>query len=79
MQITFTYRETRLHRVNPGVKLVLSLLLFVLVVFTHNLNTMMYLTVGALVPLFFIQASRCAVCCCMLRRSCSSLSPLRRG
>jgi energy-coupling factor transport system permease protein len=52
MQITFTYRETWLHRVNPGVKLVLSLLLFVLVVFTHNLNTMMYLTAGALVPLF---------------------------
>ncbi|MCY9663203.1 energy-coupling factor transporter transmembrane component T [Paenibacillus chondroitinus] len=52
MQITFKYRETWLHRVNPGVKLVLSLLLFVLVVFTHNLNTMMYLTAGALVPLF---------------------------
>ncbi|MBP1964791.1 energy-coupling factor transporter transmembrane component T family protein [Paenibacillus aceris] len=52
MQITFTYRETWLHRVNPGVKLVLSLLLFVLVVFTHNLNTMMYLTAGTLVPLF---------------------------
>ncbi|NOV01831.1 energy-coupling factor transporter transmembrane component T family protein [Paenibacillus planticolens] len=51
MQITFTYRETWLHRVNPGVKLVLSLLLFVLVVFTHNLNTMMYLTAGVLVPL----------------------------
>lgn len=51
MQITFTYRETWLHRVNPGVKLVLSLLLFVLVVFTHNLNTMLYLTVGALLPL----------------------------
>ncbi|MDQ0902687.1 MULTISPECIES: energy-coupling factor transporter transmembrane protein EcfT [unclassified Paenibacillus] len=52
MQITFTYRETWLHRVNPGVKLILSILLFIVVVFTHNLNAMMYLTLGALVPLF---------------------------
>ncbi|MDR6882909.1 energy-coupling factor transporter transmembrane component T [Bacillus sp. 3255] len=51
MHITFTFRETWLHRVNPGVKLVLSLLLFILVVFTHNLNTMVYLTAGTLLPL----------------------------
>ncbi|UKS26337.1 energy-coupling factor transporter transmembrane protein EcfT [Paenibacillus sp. HWE-109] len=51
MQLTFAYRETWLHRVNPGVKLVLSILLFIVVVFTHNLNTMMYLTLGALLPL----------------------------
>ncbi|MGO4273739.1 energy-coupling factor transporter transmembrane protein EcfT, partial [Paenibacillus sp. TAF58] len=52
MQITFAYRETWLHRVNPGVKLILSILLFIVVVFTHNLNAMMYLTLGALIPLF---------------------------
>ncbi|SDO72820.1 energy-coupling factor transport system permease protein [Paenibacillus sp. yr247] len=58
MQITFAFRETWLHRVNPGVKLVLSILLFVVVVFTHNLNTMMYLTLGALLPLFLFSGHR---------------------
>ncbi|TXK76108.1 energy-coupling factor transporter transmembrane protein EcfT [Paenibacillus sp. N3.4] len=51
MQVVFAYRETWLHRVNPVVKLVLSVLLFILVVFTHDINTMLYLTVGALLPL----------------------------
>ncbi|MEC0227110.1 energy-coupling factor transporter transmembrane component T family protein [Paenibacillus alba] len=54
MQISFVFRETWLHRVNPGVKLVLSILMFIVVVFTHNLNTMMYLTLGALLPLAFL-------------------------
>ncbi|OCT15861.1 ABC transporter permease [Paenibacillus pectinilyticus] len=51
MQITFSFRETWLHRVNPGVKLIVALLLFIVVVFTHNLNTMLFLTLGALLPL----------------------------
>jgi energy-coupling factor transport system permease protein len=51
MQVTFSFRETWLHRVNPGVKLILSILLFIVVVFTHNLNTMLFLTIGALLPL----------------------------
>ncbi|MEW9701127.1 energy-coupling factor transporter transmembrane protein EcfT [Paenibacillus sp. SI8] len=51
MQMTFTYRETWLHRVNPGVKLLLSIVMFIVVVLTHNLNTMIYLTVGALLLL----------------------------
>ena len=51
MQLTFSFRETWLHRVNPGVKLILSILLFIVVVFTHNLNIMLILTIGALLPL----------------------------
>ncbi|KRF04436.1 ABC transporter permease [Paenibacillus sp. Soil766] len=51
MQITFSFRETWLHRVNPGVKLVLAIGLFIVVVFTHNLNMMLFLTLGALLPL----------------------------
>jgi energy-coupling factor transport system permease protein len=51
MQITFSFCETWLHRVNPGVKLILSIMLFIVVVFTHNLNTMLFLTIGALLPL----------------------------
>lgn len=51
MQINFSFRETWLHRVNPGVKLILSIGLFIVVVFTYNLNTMLFLTLGALLPL----------------------------
>ncbi|WNR44902.1 energy-coupling factor transporter transmembrane component T family protein [Paenibacillus roseipurpureus] len=51
MQLTFPYRETWVHRVNPGVKLILAIALFIVVVFTHHLMTMLILTVGALLPL----------------------------
>ncbi|NEW07952.1 energy-coupling factor transporter transmembrane protein EcfT [Paenibacillus sp. SYP-B3998] len=51
MQVTFMYRETWLHRVNPSVKLILSIALFIVVVLIHNLNTMIYLTTGSLIPL----------------------------
>lgn len=51
MQLTFSFRETWLHRVNPGVKLILSILLFIVVVFIHNLNMMLILTIGTLLPL----------------------------
>ncbi|HEY1213413.1 MAG TPA: energy-coupling factor transporter transmembrane component T, partial [Bryobacteraceae bacterium] len=51
MQLTFAYRETWLHRVNPGVKLILAIVMFIVVVLTHNLNTMIYLTIGTLLPL----------------------------
>ncbi|RTE08440.1 energy-coupling factor transporter transmembrane component T family protein [Paenibacillus whitsoniae] len=51
MQLTFPQRETWLHRVNPGVKLVTAVMLFIVVVFTHNLSTMLYVTLGSLLPL----------------------------
>ncbi|MDR6554244.1 energy-coupling factor transporter transmembrane component T [Paenibacillus qinlingensis] len=51
MQITFSFRETWLHRVNPGVKLILSIALFIVVIFTHNINMMLFLTIGAILPL----------------------------
>jgi energy-coupling factor transport system permease protein len=52
MQVTFPHRETWLHRVNPGIKLLVSIALFVIIVFTHNLNVMINLTIGAMLPLF---------------------------
>lgn len=51
MQLTFTYRETWLHRVNPGIKLIASIALFAVVVLTHNVNVMIYLTLGTMLPL----------------------------
>ncbi|MCM3749417.1 energy-coupling factor transporter transmembrane protein EcfT [Paenibacillus pasadenensis] len=53
MNLTFPHRQTWLHRVNPAHKLMVSALLFVLVLFTHNLNVMILLTAAALLPLLF--------------------------
>ncbi|MCL6459583.1 MAG: energy-coupling factor transporter transmembrane protein EcfT [Gorillibacterium sp.] len=51
MPLTFPHRETWLHRVNPGIKLLMSVILFIVVVLTHNLNVMINLTIVAILPL----------------------------
>jgi energy-coupling factor transport system permease protein len=40
MQLSFLHRETWLHAVNPGLKMIFLTLLFVLVILVHNLNVM---------------------------------------
>ncbi|UJF32993.1 energy-coupling factor transporter transmembrane component T family protein [Paenibacillus hexagrammi] len=54
MQLSFAFRETWLHRVNPGVKLLASVALFAMVLFTHNVNVMMYLTAGTILCLLLL-------------------------
>ena len=49
MELNPTYRETWLHRVNPSFKLVSFLVLFVLVLFTHNPNVLVNATVVLIV------------------------------
>jgi energy-coupling factor transport system permease protein len=51
MQLTFPYRETWLHRVNPGVKLAFFVLLFVVVILIHNINILINLTIGLMLLL----------------------------
>ncbi|PLT43871.1 Transmembrane component YkoC of thiamin-regulated ECF transporter for HydroxyMethylPyrimidine [Paenibacillus pasadenensis] len=51
MNLSFPYRETWLHRVNPTHKLAVSALLFLLVLLTHDPNVMLLLAVAALLPL----------------------------
>ncbi|HEY0827347.1 MAG TPA: energy-coupling factor transporter transmembrane component T [Bacilli bacterium] len=51
MQLTFPYHETWLHRVNPGLKLILFVLLFFIVILIHNLNILINLTAGVLLLL----------------------------
>lgn len=48
MNLTFPFRETWMHRVNPGVKLTVFLALFVVVMLVHNLNPLMNMTFGLL-------------------------------
>ncbi|WP_433922604.1 energy-coupling factor transporter transmembrane component T family protein [Paenibacillus taichungensis] len=40
MQLSFPHRETWLHAVNPGLKMIFLTLLFVFVILVHNLNVM---------------------------------------
>ncbi|HEX7055912.1 MAG TPA: energy-coupling factor transporter transmembrane component T, partial [Bacilli bacterium] len=49
--ITFSYRETWLHKVNPSVKLLSFTALFIAVMLIHNPNTMLNTALGALLPL----------------------------
>lgn len=51
MHITFSYRETWLHRVNPSLKLLLCLALFFFVLFTHNPSVMLNVTAASLIVL----------------------------
>ncbi|OXM14817.1 energy-coupling factor transporter transmembrane component T family protein [Paenibacillus herberti] len=53
MNLTFPHQETWLHRVNPAHKLIVSALLFLVVLLTHNPNVMITLTIAALLPLLF--------------------------
>jgi energy-coupling factor transport system permease protein len=51
VQLTFPHRETWLHQVNPGLKLLLFALLFPAVIWIHNLNIMINLAAGMLLLL----------------------------
>lgn len=53
MQLTFPFRETWLHRVNPSLKLLVSLALFVVLILIHNLSVTINLTIGLIVLLIF--------------------------
>lgn len=53
MQLTFPHHETWLHRVNPGLKLLVFALLFPAVIWIHNLNIMINLAVGMLLLLLW--------------------------
>ncbi|MFC3767162.1 energy-coupling factor transporter transmembrane component T family protein [Paenibacillus sp. GCM10012303] len=55
MNIEFSYRETWLHRVNPSLKLLFCLTLFMFVLFTHNPSVM--LNVTAVTLLGYVAAS----------------------
>jgi energy-coupling factor transport system permease protein len=51
MKLDFPYHETWIHRVNPSLKLALVLAVCLLVLFVHNINFMMNLTIVTLLPL----------------------------
>ncbi len=51
MHLTFSHRETWLHRVNPTLKLAASVLLFVAALFVHDPNVMALLVAASLLPL----------------------------
>ncbi|MFD0589659.1 energy-coupling factor transporter transmembrane component T family protein [Paenibacillus sp. GCM10027627] len=53
MQLTFPHRQTWLHRVNPGVKLLLFLALFIAVLLIHQLNMLIYFTIAVLLLLLW--------------------------
>ncbi|MCZ8519185.1 MULTISPECIES: energy-coupling factor transporter transmembrane component T family protein [Paenibacillus] len=44
MPLTWTFRETWLHRANPAFKIGLSVLMFLAVLFTHNINVLLHVT-----------------------------------
>ncbi|MDP5274983.1 energy-coupling factor transporter transmembrane component T family protein [Chengkuizengella axinellae] len=41
MQFDFIHKETWLHKINPSFKLIVILVLFIMVLFIHNINIMM--------------------------------------
>ncbi|HZG86563.1 energy-coupling factor transporter transmembrane component T [Paenibacillus sp.] len=51
MEWSFPHRKTWVHRVNPGVKLIVSTLLFVAVVSIHNVNVMANVAAGVVLLL----------------------------
>lgn len=54
MHTTFDLRETWLHKINPSMKLLTMIFLFILVIFIHNLNMMILFTlINLLLFLFF--------------------------
>lgn len=52
MQQVWEFKETWLHRVNPTCKLLASMVLFLLILFTHNINVLLNTTWMFLVLLF---------------------------
>jgi energy-coupling factor transport system permease protein len=53
LRLTFPFHETWLHRVNPSIKLLLLICLFIIVIMIHNLDMMINFTILALVLLVF--------------------------
>ncbi|WLR43066.1 energy-coupling factor transporter transmembrane component T [Bacillus carboniphilus] len=45
MQFDFTYKETWLHKINPSLKLLTMVVLFLFVLFIHNINYMINFTI----------------------------------
>lgn len=52
MKLTFVYKQTWLHRVNPSLKLILSLLMLIIMLFIHQIDVMVYMAVLLLIILF---------------------------
>jgi energy-coupling factor transport system permease protein len=52
VRLDINYRETWLHRINPSLKLIVMTILFIGVLFIHNPNVLMNLTLGFLLLLF---------------------------
>lgn len=51
MQLTFSHRDTWLHGVNPSLKLVMFMLLFIAIILIHNPTIMLNITIGTLLLL----------------------------
>ncbi|MEK4433893.1 energy-coupling factor transporter transmembrane component T family protein [Paenibacillus sp. FSL K6-2862] len=51
MQLSFPHRETWLHVVNPGLKVIFLTLMFILVILIHNLNVMINVAIVMLLLL----------------------------
>ncbi|MDC3413493.1 energy-coupling factor transporter transmembrane protein EcfT [Aquibacillus sp. 3ASR75-11] len=49
MQMDFSYRETWLHKINPSLKLLVVVILFIHILSINNINFIITYTVGALV------------------------------
>lgn len=52
MHQTLDFKETWLHRVNPGLKLLLSITMFFILLLTDNINVLMNVTIVQLLLLF---------------------------
>ncbi|MCF6139239.1 energy-coupling factor transporter transmembrane component T family protein [Pseudalkalibacillus berkeleyi] len=53
MNLDFQYAETWLHKINPTLKLFLMIGMFIFVLFIHQLNWLVYLTVGSFILFWF--------------------------
>ena len=53
MQFDFSFNETWLHKINPSFKLICMVVLFIGVLFIHNLNFMLNCVVGSLILYMF--------------------------
>ncbi|MCP3740115.1 energy-coupling factor transporter transmembrane component T family protein [Rossellomorea sp. BNER] len=53
MNLEFNYRQTWLHQINPTFKLFIMMGLFIFVLFVHQLNWLVNLTLGAFVLFWF--------------------------
>ncbi|WP_408009348.1 energy-coupling factor transporter transmembrane component T family protein [Pseudalkalibacillus sp. A8] len=53
MEMDLNFNETWLHKINPTLKLFTMMILFIFVLFVHQLNWLINLTIGALILLWF--------------------------